>query len=114
MTDNLCPCTAKGVYSHHIDNDVVWLCAKCHAVLRCIIQNISGTDIQFYLQMCDKRGDYVYLRGWEQEDPAAVVEPVKSVKSTPVLNENSIFIPIRQNHNEIVRRPPSKHTTVSV
>ena len=110
MADQTCPCGSIGIHPHHIDGNVVWLCAKCHAVLRCTTQNTSGMDVLSFFLLCSSTNDWNLVHGWEKEEPVSDVVGTKQL----VLDEDSLFLPLREDHNEVTRRPPSRHITIGI
>lgn len=108
-----CTCQAEGKYPHSIDGESYWLCPKCHAVLKCIITNVSALDAASFLLLSNNTGDRRLLDIWENEEVQGVAK--EELEEMPEVAENeeevleySVFVGVSEDHNEVKREPPRR------
>jgi len=107
-----CICGKDGVHEHQVDGDRVVLCPNCHAALRMIMMNASGTSAPSYIYRAFNEDDSM-LDMYAAEAPKPLVTPpvrepvVEELEPVQlIVDGGSVFLPLRDNHNEVRRSSP--------
>lgn len=110
-----CKCGKAGRFKHNIDGEAVELCTECHAALRFLMTNHSGLTALAGIYRAFDEEDSILDR-FREEDPEehqSASKEKNEIKTQPGLIESeslssgtSIFLPLKDNHNEVRRSAP--------
>lgn len=107
-----CKCGKDGRFKHSIDGESVELCTECHAALRFLMTNHSGLTALAGIYRAFDEEDSVLDR-FRKEDPEEYkgvekneIKRQPGPEAKPVSSGMSIFLPLKDNHNEVRRAAP--------